>query len=319
MALHTQVVPEKEPTPEFDAHCVYYVRAWQHGDMPAREVMQGLKDLAKEAIKDRHLANQARAEYLCGYMQHYMGNLSTSIMHYEKSRQLFDRVGNRQRTTLIDISQGENYRYRGEFKRAQQLYRRAYDSAVVLENVRSQTIAITNEGLALVSLKAYYAAKEALLEGLTLSDHWDDETSLEELRTEIYFGLAKVALALDDPEAAWKHAHQSLQQAHYGESKHAIGLAYRILGDALTAMDTVPSESEVSNPDEYYRAALHIFREIDAQADSARTIFSHACSLVKRKRRRHAAKLFNVAMEAFTKLGMTDDAANAAEAQLSII
>jgi len=319
MATQTQVAPDTDPTPEFDTRCMTLVRGWQQGDIPSDEVVQGLKDLSDEALTTAHNANQARAEHLSGYMQHYIGNLAMSIMHYDKARRLFDRVGNRQRVIVMDINQGENYRYRGEFKRAQRLYRQAYTAAASLNNVRLRTIAVANEGLMLISLKDYRRAEKALHEGLSLTQSWEESTNLDALLTEVHYGLAQIALAKDAHQDAWHHAHNSLEHARSGDNMHSVGLAYRILGAALTALNDTPAESEFSSPDEYFRAALNVFRELDAQAEIGRTIYSHALSLSERNRRRNAANLFREAMVIFTQLGMTNDAASAAEAQLRVM
>lgn len=319
MASQTQVTPEIEPSPEFDARCMNYIRGWQHGELPSADVVKALKELSREAALAAHTANEARAEHLAGYMQHYLGNLNISISHYERARHLFDRVGNRNRVIVMDINQGENFRFRGEFKKARRLYRQAYEAAASLNSVRLQTIAIANEGLMLVSLKEYQAAYAALQEALRLSELWEDNNNLEALRTEVYFGLAQVALASNKPESAWEDANLSLQAARRAEIMHSVGLAYRILGETLTDLGQAPNDAEFNNPDEYYRAALETFRSIDAEAEIGRTIFSHAQSQAKRSRRRNAAQLFREAMVIFQKLGMTDDAANAAEAQLQVI
>lgn len=319
MVAHTQVTPDTEPTPEFDARCMTDIRGWQHGEIPSAEVVANLKALAREAHSAGHIANEARAEHLSGYMQHYLGNLNISIMHYEKARRLFDRVGNRNRVIVMDINQGENHRFRGEFKRARRLYNQAYEAASTIDDTRLQTIAITNEGLTLISLRDYERAEKALLRGLDLSNHWDDQNNLQALLTETYFGLAQISLANDAHSIAWEHAQRSLENARAGENMHSVGLAYRILGDVLTAPGETPDDSDFETPDEYYRAALNTFREIDAEAEIGRTIYSHARSYAHRNRRRHAAQLYREAMVTFTRLGMTDDAARAAEAQLEIM
>ncbi|MEO1162349.1 MAG: tetratricopeptide repeat protein [Chloroflexota bacterium] len=320
MATHTQVLPDSEPTPEFDSQCLKYVNLWQQGDLRAAQVVTNLKQLAEDATQSGHLANQGRAYHLLGYIQHYQGNLSGSIAYYDKARRLFDRVGNRKRVATMDLNQGENYRYRGEHKRARRLYQQAYNTAQALDDVRLQTIAIANEGLTLISLEKWSQAGDALYEGLALSEQWaDDDANLDALRTEVYFGLAQVALQIDTPETAWASACQALITAETSQSLHSVGLSYRILGDVLTVLSDIPADAQLDTPDEYYRAALDTFREIDAEAEIARTIFSHANSLAKRKRRTPAAKRYREAMATFSRLGMTSDAAIAAEAQLRVI
>jgi tetratricopeptide (TPR) repeat protein len=318
--MQTQVSPDVEPTREFNEQCTKLITGWQQGKIAADDALQELKILAREALTDGHIANQARAEQVSAYLQHYVGNLSISIAHYDKARRLFDRVGNRRRVVIIDIGQGENYRYRGEFKRARRLYRMAYEAAEQIKDISLQSIAITNEGLTLLNMKEYAASRSALEEGLYLSEQiTEDDGNYDALRTEIFFGLAEVALAEDKPAEAWEKAHHSLEHSNISENRHSMGLAYRVLGDALTALGTVPEDSDYQKPDDYYRAALETFKNVDAQAEVGRTIYSHALSLAKRGRRRHAAQLFREAMVTFTQLSMTADAADAADAQLQVM
>jgi tetratricopeptide (TPR) repeat protein len=314
---------DSEPTPEFNEKCLRVIRHWEKGELPVADVNQALKSLADEAAASGHTANQGRAEHLRAYMQAHQGNYNTSIRHYKKCRLLFSRVNNQAYIAKIDLNMGENYRYKGEFKRARRLYRSAYETAAQHEDVVIQTYAIINEGLTLISLNDYSLARQALQEGLTLTEQWDEENyqRLPGILTEAYHGLATIELAQQEPEKAWEHALQSLEHAQRTENKMNTGFAYRILGDVMTELET-PAEltdDMPQNPDEAYRAALQEFKDIGASGEVGRTIFSHARSFAKRGRRSHAARLFKDAMVVFTRHGMTDDAAKAAEAQLRVL
>jgi tetratricopeptide (TPR) repeat protein len=319
MVAQTQVSPDSEPTAEFNERCMALITGWRQGDIPTEEVTQKLKTLASEAASNGHAANQGRAEHLSGYIQHYLGNYTISNKHYDAARRLFQRVGNRLRIATMDMNMGENYRYRGEFKRAQHLYRSAYAAANDLNDLRIMTISITNEGLTLISTGDFATARQALEEGLTLAEQWQEDEQKEALATEIHYGLAQVDLALNNGSSAWNHATHALTHANNSDNLHSVGLAYRILGDTMTALGQVQAGALFNNPDDYYRAALETFREIDAEAEIARTVFQYARSLAKRGRRRNAAQLLRDAMDIFTKLGMTDDAAHAADEQLRVL
>lgn len=312
------VLPDTEPTPEFNERCVSLINEWQQGELTVTETAQKLKGLAQDAANSGHVANQGRAEHISGYLHHYLGNLSTSIMHYERARSLFERVGNRRRVATMDLNQGENYRYRGEFKRARRLYSSAYKTATDLGDVDIQAMAIVNEGLTLVSLKDYDKARDALNRGFELVNP-ETFNAYEALCTEIHYGLAVAAMETDDVQEAWHQATLSAQHASASNNIPSMGLAYRILGDAFTALDDQPANAEFNIPDEYYRKALALFDDVGAEAEIGKTTFSHASSLAKRGRRTSAAKLFRDAMVIFTRLSMTDDAAKAAEAQLTVL
>lgn len=312
------VAPDVEPTEEFNSRCATLIQEWQHGDLTVIETVDKLKLLTKDAVDSGHIANQGRAEHISGYLHHYLGNLSTSIMHYQRARTLFERVGNRRRVATMDLNQGENYRYRGEFKRARRLYRNCYQAATELGEVQLQAIAIVNEGLVLVSLKEYDQARKALNEGSELAK---DESfgDYEALYTEIYYGLAVAAMNSGDMQDAWHQATLAAQMALTSDNKLSMGLAYRILGDAFTEFDNAPDDAEFDTADEYYRKAMSLLEDVGAEAEMGRTTYSHARSLAKRGRRTAAAKLFRDAMVVFTRLSMTDDAAKAAEAQLGVL
>lgn len=320
MVTSTQTSFDNEPSPEFNDACMALIRSWEHGDSSLQDISQRLKDLSRQAETSGHIANQGRAEHLSGYVQHYIGNYAMSISHYENARRLFERVSNRRRVATMDLNQGENYRYKGEFKRAQRLYRSAYEVAADLADVRLQAMAISNEGLMLISMGDNDTAYKALMEGYRLTELWvGDEKNLPALRTEIHFGLATIALAEKEALSAWEHAHYSLENAQTSDNLRSVGLAYRILGDAMTLLGTVPTDAQFDNPDDYYRAALDAFAAVEAQAEMGRTVYCHAKSLAARGRRRHAAQRFREAMVVFTHLGMTVDAAKAAEAQLQVL
>lgn len=320
MVINTVSSLDTDPTPEFNARGLAVLHQWETSAMPFDEAIVRFTQLAHEAIQSKHLANQGRAEHFLGYLQHYRGNLNTSIMHYDRARSLFMQVGNENRIAIIDLNQGENYRNKGEFSRARRLYRSAHDAAARLGNLRIQTMAIANEGLTLLSLKDYGAARQALDEGLRLSNQWvAGEEDFYELRCEIYHGLATLDLIGENIAEAWQHAQDCLDSASQEKQPLSLGYAYRIMGEVLTVIPN-PAELGVENtPDDYYRAALEAFRNINAEGEMGRTVYCQAKSLAQRGKRRSAAQMFKEAMVIFELLGMTDDAAKAAEAQLLVL
>lgn len=313
--------PILEPDEQFDAACLAFIERWEHGELPASQTLEHLQELKQSAYQNGELANQGRAEHLLGYVHHYMGNLTTSIEHYERARRLFLRCNNRRRMAMMDLNQGENYRLKGEYQRARRLYHSAYEASTELDDLRMQATSLTNEGLVLISIKDYKSAKLTLDKAYALTEHYTPEMAGRAgLRCEIYQGLALVALFHEDAPNAWNYARQSLSNALEENQAISIGFAWRILGDVVTLMETPPSDPELpDNPDDYYRNALDSFRDIHAEGEVGRTLFSHAKSLAQRGRKRPAAQLFREAMVIFTRLGMIEDAAKAAEAQLRVI
>lgn len=308
-----------EPTPEFNEHCMSLLRKWRAGDIPFQNAIEQLTQLSKDAEAERHTANWGRAEHILGYMQHYRGNLSTSIMHYDRAYRLFARINNRARMATMDLNQGENYRNKGEFMKARRLYRSAYEAACELEDIGLQAMALTNEGLVLINLREHDAARASLLDAFMLSEQWDDDNEqLPMLHCEIHHGLATTYLALDDLHLAWEQALMALATAEITHEPLQIGYANRIVGDVLTAMKISHTDDGVSI-DDYYRASIQAFKDINAEGESGRSMYAQGKSFALRGKRLPAAKMFHSAMVIFSRLGMTDDAAKAGEANLSML
>jgi tetratricopeptide (TPR) repeat protein len=296
------------------------VNQWQAGDLPFVEASDQLDALRDEAEKATHLPNEARAEFLLGYLHHYRGNLDASIHHYERARLLFERVGNRARVARCDINLGESYRYKGEFNRARRLFRQAHDIAVELNILDTKTVAMANEAQILLRMGQYQAARDLLEEAYQLSQQWPpDSSALPALLCEIHHGLAVIQLNDGQPQAAWSHATRALEIAQTHQNPLHVGYANRTAGEVLTALDSLPGDGWSGDADLYFQAANLAFRGIHAEGEVARTLYAHGKSLARRGRRVTSARKLQQAMDIFTRLGMIDDAARAAEAQLEVL
>lgn len=311
---------EVEPTPEFNEVVVNVLRRWTTGELPFKEALALIAASLQEADVAGHVANQGRAEQALGYLQHYRGDLNASIRHYERARTLFQRTGNTRRVAALDLNNGENYRLKGDFTRACRLYRAAHETARQLDNIRMQAIAGVNEGLALLTVGEMGTALKLLQEAQELIDRWtDDLNTRDRLLCELYYGLTMIYLQHGEMDSAWDAARQALHYTLQQPEKIQLGLAYRNMGEVITRLSTPPGPDYASDPDEYFRLALEIFRELNMEAEVARTVFAQARSLAYRGRKTTAARKLQQVMIMFTELGMIDDAAKAAEAQLMVL
>lgn len=317
----TQVNTQAEPTPEFSDMCLAHVRQWEGGQLATAELLKRLNELSQQATASGHVANQARAEHVLGYTHHFLGNINASISHYDKSRRLFVRVGNRKRIATIDLNQGENYRAKGEFSRARGLYRSAYEAFVELGERYLQSLALTNEGWILLAIKDYSNARLALKQAfnIAIDPNVDNPQQVESVLCEILYCMAEIDIVENNPQNAWENGIKALDYGKRSGEIKSQGFAWRVLGDALTLLGECPNSEMPTNPDDYYRQAMSAFKEIGAEGEVARTIFSQAKSLAHRNNRLKSAQMFREAMVIFTRLGMTHEAVRAAEAQLRVI
>ncbi|MDZ4764256.1 MAG: tetratricopeptide repeat protein [Chloroflexota bacterium] len=325
-----------EPTPEFEARAKDIHRRWESGELPFQAALEGMSILAREAESSGLPANQGRVELLLGVMQGYRANLDASIRHFERARDLFERSKNRKRAIGAILNLGESYRLKGDFTRARQLFHTAYEGAESIGALSTQAMAACNEGLMLVSMGRWEQARAMLRRAAELTERMkvtpttpDDPRQAEEVDCELYGALASVALQLGDPDEAWTCARHSYQMANVIGEPLLIGFANRAMGEALTAVINLAQAPDAtalmiapplsSDPDDYFRASSDAFQAIKADGEVARTMYAHARSLQVRGRGMMAARKLQQAMIIFTRLGMADDAAKAARAQMDVL
>lgn len=311
--------PTAEPTAAFNERCLNVIRRWESGLLPFQTAFDQMKALSHEAVLRRQVAEQARAEGLLGYLEGYRGNLNASIHHFERSRALFQQVGNAHRVAICDLNLGESYRYKGDFSRARSLFEKAYDSFDELNEPVDAALALGNKGQMLLSMGRLAEAEDDLRQSYHMALQIPaDSEEREVMLCELHHALANLYILQGLTEDAWREACAAYQLGINGAGALGKGFGCRAVGEVVTYTDLCP-EGFTPDADLYYQAANEAFREIDAEGEMARTMFAHARSLARRGRRMTAARKLQHAMIIFTRLGMVDDAARAAEAQLEIL
>lgn len=318
--MSTTLAQDTEPTPEFNTRCLAVVHEWQRGSLPFVEANAQLAALGREAVVGNHPVNQGRVEQLMGYIRSYRGDLNSAIHHYERSRALYKLAGNQRRMGTCDLNMGEAYRYKGNFKRARELYERACEAFRQVGDREGEAMAIGNKGQMFLSMGQLESAR-ADLEAcyrITVSLPADEFMERSSILCETHHALALLNLAAGDLQAAWDESQRAYQIAQTTGEPLETGFANRATAEVLTAGYS-PDASVSTDPDVYYQAASEAFSAINAEGEIARTMFAQAKSMAQRGRRMTAARKLQLAMGIFTRLGMIDDAAKAAEAQLEVL
>ncbi|MCB9452127.1 MAG: tetratricopeptide repeat protein [Anaerolineaceae bacterium] len=312
---------DPEPTPEFDVRCTDLHQSWAEGYKPLDEAIDEMTALRTEAAVEGIVANQARAETFLGIMYGYQGNLANSIQYFERARALFTQVGNLKRIATCDLNLGETYRYKGDFNRARQYFERAYETHKELKDLIGETTALCNRGQMFLSLGDLdSAAKDLILAADMVKQLPEENANRNTLSCEISRSLALLYIEQGRLDEALFEAQAAFAIASRTQSPFDVGYANRAMGQVLTAVHESSGESDDSDsPDSYFQRANEAFRDINAEGEVARTMFEHATSLALRGRRIMAAKKLHLAIVIFTRLGMTDDAAKAAEAQREML
>jgi tetratricopeptide (TPR) repeat protein len=308
------------PEQEFDASISRITVEWETGKLSFQEAVDQLTQLQTRA--NEQPVNQAHIEVRLGIMQGHRSNYNASIQHFERARDLFIQVGNRQRASICLLNIGEVYRLKGDFTKARQHFQISYDTAVALGDRSTQVIARGNEAQMLISMGRYEQAAGMLEEchRLSLEPYTEPETESQRRRRldqlcEVLCAQAVICIHKGDVQKAWHYATQALHLAQQLNAPLRLGFANRIIAETLTVLQTAPDEGFKDDPDIYFIKATEAFREVKADGEIARTLFAHGKSLGKRGKTQAGARKLQQATVIFTKLGMVDDAAKAAEAQ----
>lgn len=314
---------EPQVDPNFQVELNGIVFQWQSSNLSHNDALEAIEQLRQRAIRDNTPIHEGLIENSLGIMEGIRSNLGKSLTHFETSKRIFEACGARSRIGNASLNIGETHRIRGNFQRARSYFQEAYEIAKQYDNLGIQANALTNEAQIWCSLRQYDSAYDLLLKAEALCQHpWQDDEPERMTRArmscecEVHHAFVDVYLYRELLEDAVRHAQRGLELAQQVGDALIIGMANRAMGNALTALH---AHDASYNPDDYFRAAITSFNEINAEGDVGKTLLAQGKSMAQRGRKRSAAQLFQRAMEIFTRAGMTNDVAMAAEAQLSVI
>ena len=321
----------QEIDPAFRARAEAIYQSWHTGDFQFRQAIDHMIALENEAGRETHYAHQGLIENMIGMMYGYRADLDQSIRHFARSRDLCERANNRAGVVRAAMNLGESYRLKGDFPRARQLFRTAFDQAGQLNQAATQGLAASNEGQLLLSMNQLEAARERFEKALEIAPNIPEEQPRIQTIADCHQGLATYCLKMNDNNAAWKHALESMRLSQQSREPFMLGFAYRTMGDVLTALGHTPygtpavepenqdpaaTNEHLGDPDMYFQLSIEAFQDIRAEGEMARTVFAQGLSLMLRGQKMTASRKFYQAMMLFTKLGMKDDANKATQAQI---
>lgn len=298
------------------------MQTWQAGELEFEKASAELRNIQQDAKMRANLPDEARVEFVFGFMQGYRANLILAEKHFQQAREIYESIGDQARHLSCILNLGEIARQRGDFSRAHRLFDEAYDTAKMIEDeLDTQTMALTNKGQALLSVGKSNDAQEALEFAYDLYEQLPLDKKSPSLLIEIQQGLAMIYLGNGDIERAWSAAKQALYFAREVNQPLPLGMANRTMAEILTELEQIPAEDREEFPldiDSYFQEAMQAFQSIGAEGEMARTMFAQAKSLGKRGRQLQAARRLQEAIIIFSRLGMVDDATKAAELQSEI-
>ncbi len=316
-------LPNGDITAELRQTCDALLAQWKSGSLHFSEAQKRLTDLYQAAEQESRTADQGYTQLISGILQGWRANYTASIDHFERARSFFAQVNNREQAMRCTLNIGEALRQHGSFARARQYFHMAHASAKEIGHVPMQAVARSNEAQMLITLKQYSQAIKTLQESFTLRDadwtQWNlPPERKEDVYAEITVAAATAHLEQGNHAEAWRYALEALDIAERIGVPLRVGMANRIIGEILTHDDSGLREGMPDDPDEFFQRAIKAFREVNADGEIAKTMMAQGRSLAARGIRNSAARKLQQAMVVFTKLGMVNDAAEAADLQLKL-
>ncbi|MBK9125965.1 MAG: tetratricopeptide repeat protein [Chloroflexi bacterium] len=310
-------------------HSTALLTAWEDGTLSYHDAVAQLNTLRAEAQTRARPEDEAFLESRLGVIEGYRGNYVGSIAHFERARDLYLRANNRRQVVTCTLNIGETYRLKGNFARARQYFRTGLDAAVELGDRELQVLARANESQMMISQGNAAQAEASLRECYALCEEpfpvlagaSPEVVARNQLdqRADIAHALSTLYLDSGDIEQAWHFAQEGLKLATLLQTDLRIGFAYRALGEVVTVLEHPPEPPLSPDPDHYFSESIARFKAVNAEGETARTLFAQGRSLRRRGRQTQATRKLHQAMIMFSRLGMVDDAAKAAEEQLKLL
>lgn len=321
--------PEPSVSPAIQSETAALISGWEEGQVPYEEVIARFDVLITEAIAAKRPNDHGQIEYRRAMIEGYRGNYDVSIKHFENARDLFIAGGMRRRVIACHLNIGETYRLKGNFTRARQYFRIGYEAALELGHREMQVTCRINEAQMLVSLGYMEQAETTLLECYSLaSEPFPHDVDRDPARIErgrlthivdITKALTTIYASRRQAEQAWQYALECYTVAHSLNVTLLTGFADRAMGEAVSLNPNREEEGIKSDPDFYFQQSIQRFKEVDAEAEIARTLMSQGRSLIGRGKRTQAARKLNQAIAIFSRLNLTEEASRAAEEQLKLL
>lgn len=316
-------------SPEVQSETAALISRWEEGQTSYEDVIARFDVLIAEAIAAKRYNDHGQIVYRRAMIEGYRGNYEVSIHYFEVARDMFIAGGMRRRVIACHLNIGETYRLKGNFTRARQYFRIGYEAALELGHREMQVTCRINEAQMLVSLGYMEQAESTLLECYALArepfplDSDRDPERIERGRlihlVDITKSLTTIYASRNQADEAWRYARECYTTAYTLNVTLMMGFADRAMGEAATLNPNRGDEGDIHPPDYYFQQSIAHFKEVDAEAEIARSLLSQGRSLIGRGKRTQAARKLNQAIAMFNQLNLIDEARRAAEEQLKLL
>jgi tetratricopeptide (TPR) repeat protein len=223
----------------------------------------------------------ATSHKLHGVAHLQLGHFQEADKFFREGQALYEELGDRRNTAAMWSNLGESARSRGDYAAAEVLYCKALAAVREIGHRESEAIYLSNLSAARLGLKQFEQVEKDAREAIALTDGGNFCS-----RAASYSFLCEACLGQGKPAEALDAARRSLALAEESESDQDIGIAWRVLGQSVTALNPVAAgkssaatgkrgrggREAVPSADICFAKSLRVFKKINAEGEQAGTL-----------------------------------------------
>ena len=176
------------------------------------------------------------------------------------------------------------------------------------------------EGLTHIDQQQLISARRVLEIAEELTYQWpEQDVEVSHLQCIIFDAMIWITLAEKACNQAWQYAMQINKIASAHPHPLNIGIANQAIASVLAVMEQAPDSNFPQPPDHYFNMAIEAFHAVNAQAETAWTMYKQALYHLRHQQRHQAMHLLYQSITIFNRLGMTHYAALSTQAQYATL
>jgi adenylate cyclase len=277
------------------------LKGWAHYRLGNAEAALALGEEALAFNRDRNSAREtARSLNLLGLVHDTLGHYEQAVEYKEKALELFRESGDRRWVGNMLNNLGNTALLRGDYPAAADAYEEALAIARELGDSDAEVGYLINLGGAQAGLGKSKDAEANLQKALQITEatKWVSHPLA-------YYFLAEAYLGQGQVEAALAAARRALRLGQEAGQQENVGAAWRVLGMVATQLShPILIEDDSYDATACFAQSVHVFGEISAEAERARTLREWARYEMVCGSREQGQTMWQEAREAFARLNM---------------
>lgn len=283
------------------------LKGWAYYRLSDAAAVLALGEQAQKLCKEfGNFSGLATSLKLLGVAHLQLGHFLEADHFFEQGLAIYEDLDDRRNSAAMLSNLGESARARADYHRAEGLYERALNAVRQIGHRESEAIYLSNLSAARIGLQKYQQVEADAREALALV-----EGSNFCAHSETYAFLSQACLGQGKLREALETANRALNLARETENDLDLGIAWRTLGEVLSAWNNDPGAGPngplnemCSEPEACFQESHRIFAKINAEGEAARTLRAWAEFDLQNDRQQEGQRKLADAQAIFRRIGI---------------